>query len=142
MNTTEQQAPEPQLEPCSCGRSAKIEEFFIDSDPQPWYVATCEVCPIQTYDQTTVAEAARIWNTFRAPVAAPPAPSEGGAVAAAKEIALTVSESQLHYAAHRARNPNDQYLTGSGIGDNALAKIAAIIRKHFAPPSAGLEEQK
>jgi hypothetical protein len=55
---------EGELLPCPhCGRESKVEDFFIDDDPTPWYVATCEICPVKTYDQTTAAEAARIWNT-------------------------------------------------------------------------------
>lgn len=54
----------PELLPCSfCGRKALIEEFRDGDDPQPLFVATCEVCPVKTYDQFTAQEAARIWNT-------------------------------------------------------------------------------
>lgn len=45
-----------------CGRESKIEGFLIDNDPQWWYVATCVICPVKTYDQQTPQEAARIWN--------------------------------------------------------------------------------
>lgn len=56
------------LEPCPfCGRESKIEAFQIHDDPQWWYVATCVICPVKTYDQTTPQDASRIWNTrFRA----------------------------------------------------------------------------
>jgi Lar family restriction alleviation protein len=64
-STTTQETRE--LKPCPfCGLQSKIEDFFIDDDPQPWHVATCTVCPVKTYDQQTPQEAARIWNT-RAP---------------------------------------------------------------------------
>lgn len=65
-----------QLKPCGCGRPAKIEEFFIDDDPTKWYVATCSICPIKTYDQFTVEEAARIWNVCMSTRAATPVVEE------------------------------------------------------------------
>lgn len=61
-------AEAPELLPCRfCGRQSRIEDFFIDDDPQPWYVATCTICPIKTYDQQTPEEAARVWNARVAP---------------------------------------------------------------------------
>ena len=59
-------APEKEAEllPCPfCGRKASMQRYFIDDQPEPWYVAECVICPIKTYDQTTQEEAARIWNT-------------------------------------------------------------------------------
>jgi DNA-binding sugar fermentation-stimulating protein len=53
-------------------------------------------------------------------------PSEA-AQQAAREIALSLSASELSWATHRARNPQDAYLTESGIGDGVLERIAEII---------------
>lgn len=55
---------EPELKPCRCGRRALIERFHDGDDSQPLFVATCEVCPVKTYDQFTADEAARVWNEF------------------------------------------------------------------------------
>ena len=71
QSPTTKEAQGPKLEPCRCGRKALIEEFYDDDDPQPLFVATCEVCPVKTYDQFSMEEAARVWNTF---VSAPIAP--------------------------------------------------------------------
>jgi hypothetical protein len=66
--TTEADESAVELEMCPfCGREGKIEEFFIDDLPEPWYVATCVVCPLKTYDQTTAEEAAHIWNSRTPP---------------------------------------------------------------------------
>ena len=63
MSNNESQSTEA-LEPCPfCGRTSKIEEFFVDDDPMPWYVATCVLCPIKTYDQVTPEIAAQYWNS-------------------------------------------------------------------------------
>lgn len=70
--TTAKEALEPTLKPCRCGRKALIERFYDGDDPQPLFVATCEVCPVKTYDQFSMEEAARIWNEFvSAPIVAP-----------------------------------------------------------------------
>ena len=70
----------PELSPCRfCGRTSKMEQFFIDDDPQPWYIATCSVCPVKTYDQRTAEEAARIWNASPAGIPVPQSIAEGGA---------------------------------------------------------------
>lgn len=69
--TTTTEALEPKLNPCRCGRKALIERFYDGDDPQPLFMATCEVCPVKTYDQLSAEEAARIWNEF---VSAPIAP--------------------------------------------------------------------
>lgn len=71
QSSTTKEAQGPKLKPCRYGRKALIEEFYDDDDPQPLFVATCEVCPVKTYDQFSVEEAARVWNTF---VSAPIAP--------------------------------------------------------------------
>lgn len=62
--TKPQSTTGPELKPCRCGRRALIERFHDGDDPQPLFVATCEVCPVKTYDQFTAEEAARIWNEF------------------------------------------------------------------------------
>lgn len=63
-NSPEAQPQEVELLPCPfCGRESLIEEFRDEDDPQPLFVATCEVCPIKTYDQFSAQDAARIWNT-------------------------------------------------------------------------------
>jgi hypothetical protein len=54
---------EPLVQCPFCGRKAIIEEFCDGDDPQPLFVITCEVCPVKTYDQFSIQEAARIWNT-------------------------------------------------------------------------------
>lgn len=69
--TTTTEALEPRLNPCRCGRKALVERFYDGDDPQPLFIATCEVCPVKTYDQLSAEEAARIWNEF---VSAPIAP--------------------------------------------------------------------
>lgn len=64
MTTKPQSNTEPELKPCRCGRKALIERFHDGDDPLPLFVATCEVCPVKTYDQFTADEAARVWNEF------------------------------------------------------------------------------
>lgn len=63
-----------ELKPCPfCGGKAMVEEFRDGDDPQPLFVATCEVCPVKTYDQFSAQEAIRVWNAR--PYAGPLFPS-------------------------------------------------------------------
>lgn len=109
LPTTPYPAPEAQLEPCPfCGRASKIEEFFIDDDPMPWYVATCGICPVKTYDQVTPELAAQYWN-IRSPTvpsseARAPTPScaECGAVGS---VFIVEPSSQWFRIIHREACP-------------------------------------
>jgi hypothetical protein len=66
MNDTEQQAPEPQLEPCVCG-----EPVTLSTRKAGLKQADCHRCGRQGPLSDSAWMAIRLWNNDRAPVAAP-----------------------------------------------------------------------
>lgn len=54
----------PALMPCPfCGSGAVVRLENQDETPDDWWYVDCSYCPVQTYPQTTTAEAIRRWNT-------------------------------------------------------------------------------